>query len=525
MPVPSLPPMTTRQAKRKNQKNPVKFKYTASQMRRADRIDELDERRRGLEDKDRKRKLNKRKRDEQDAKDRALQQKLLKDGKIKVEDTWGKVTASQPRLNSFFIKKTTRQDNSIDQPNGGLETDKENNSNETTPKKEFLAAKSESPKYDSQEDTLVDRSKVQDVAQGEDELTDADLLQLLSPLPAENRSGPTSPATPQRSPADQRPPTSRLTLSLPSRPKTSQSKPVLPSSPQDESPTMAKQKRKLGDASVGTDFDQQTPGKPRIHPRRRLNIHEDATAQTFTLPPPSTEITGDQEAAASFSGNRSPMRSLGPDEVYERSERLTETRIVGNGHTTEVATERASFRRQYTQEQSQNSRHNEQGLDIEADREFLQLAQDQKLEVTPPRYSHQSSPVKDIKQLREYIARTHARVERALTPTPLPQAAAAALDAEDGDMGFGDGGIDDDTLTALPDPSRFPLPSPRAEQTQSSTSFVSMDSDVFFVAEDEATGALQQPGFSTQDALNEALESVEQEAEAAAGEDVEMEDV
>ena len=91
--------MTLKEAKRAYKKEGHVVRYTASQMARADRIDE--KRKKAL-DKERQRIENKRKRDEKEERERKVRQKMLEEGRLKVEDTWGKVTASQPRLNRFF---------------------------------------------------------------------------------------------------------------------------------------------------------------------------------------------------------------------------------------------------------------------------------------------------------------------------------------------------------------------------------------------------------------------------------------
>lgn len=104
MPRPAKPPMTLREAKRAYKKDGG-FRYTASQMARADRQDAREEQRKKAAEKERQRLENKRKRDEKLERERAVRQKMLEEGRITVEDTWGKVTASQPRLNRFFVQR------------------------------------------------------------------------------------------------------------------------------------------------------------------------------------------------------------------------------------------------------------------------------------------------------------------------------------------------------------------------------------------------------------------------------------
>ncbi|KAK5033060.1 hypothetical protein LTR13_007025 [Exophiala sideris] len=102
MPRPAKPPMTLKEAKRAYKKDGVGFQYTASQMARADRQDAQEEKRKKALEKDRQRVESKRKRDEKVERERTIKQKMLDEGRITVEDTWGKVAASQPRLNKFF---------------------------------------------------------------------------------------------------------------------------------------------------------------------------------------------------------------------------------------------------------------------------------------------------------------------------------------------------------------------------------------------------------------------------------------
>ena len=97
--------MTLKEAKRAYKKEGATVRFTASQLARADRIDAKEKQRKKELDKERNRAENKRKREEKDAKDRSVRQKMLEEGRISVEDTWGKVTASQPRLNTFFGRK------------------------------------------------------------------------------------------------------------------------------------------------------------------------------------------------------------------------------------------------------------------------------------------------------------------------------------------------------------------------------------------------------------------------------------
>ena len=160
----AAPPMTTRQAKRQGKKSAGQFRYTASQMRRADRREELEERRRKEQEKERKKKENKRKRDEQDEKERVAKRRLLREGKIAEEDTWGKVSASQPRLNNFFKAPAT-----VKRPRSAPVQ---------------ATHKEVSDGCDSQEETLVDNAVLPRPEPFESKdleyISDQDLLQLVS---------------------------------------------------------------------------------------------------------------------------------------------------------------------------------------------------------------------------------------------------------------------------------------------------------------------------------------------------------
>jgi hypothetical protein len=94
--------MTLKEAKRAHKKDGGPVRYTASQMARADRADAKKAQVKKELEKEKQRAANKRKREEKEERDRRVKQKMLEEGRISVEDTWGKVTASQPRLNKFF---------------------------------------------------------------------------------------------------------------------------------------------------------------------------------------------------------------------------------------------------------------------------------------------------------------------------------------------------------------------------------------------------------------------------------------
>lgn len=100
--------MTLKEAKRAYKKDDTGFRYTPSQMARADRQDAQEEKRRKALEKERTKLDNKRKREEKAERDRAVKRKMLDEGRITIEDTWGKVAASQPRLNKFFARPPTK---------------------------------------------------------------------------------------------------------------------------------------------------------------------------------------------------------------------------------------------------------------------------------------------------------------------------------------------------------------------------------------------------------------------------------
>lgn len=99
--------MTLKEAKRAYKKDNTGFKFTPSQLARADRQDAQEEKRRKALEKQQTRENNKRKREDKAERDRAVKRKMLDEGRIAIEDTWGKVTASQSRLNKFFAQPHT----------------------------------------------------------------------------------------------------------------------------------------------------------------------------------------------------------------------------------------------------------------------------------------------------------------------------------------------------------------------------------------------------------------------------------
>ena len=94
----------SKKAKRAYQKSGPRYTLSASQIRAADRREELANRAKQLAKKEEKKKESKRKREEKEEKEREAKRLQLQEGKLRPEDTWGKVTASQPRLHGFFRK-------------------------------------------------------------------------------------------------------------------------------------------------------------------------------------------------------------------------------------------------------------------------------------------------------------------------------------------------------------------------------------------------------------------------------------
>ena len=133
-------------------------------MRRADRREELEGRRQKEQERERKKKESKRKREEQEEKERDAKRRLLREGKIAEEDTWGKVTASQPRLNNFFKAPTI-----VKRPRSAPVQ---------------ATHKETSDGCDSQEETLVDNAPLPRPEPLEEKdleyISDQDLLQLVS---------------------------------------------------------------------------------------------------------------------------------------------------------------------------------------------------------------------------------------------------------------------------------------------------------------------------------------------------------
>jgi hypothetical protein len=96
------PPQTSKKARRAYLKSNKHFEFTSTQQRASERRLELDKRARTLQAKEQRKKDTKRKREEKEASEREERRKRVQSGKAPLETLWGKVRASQPRLNAFF---------------------------------------------------------------------------------------------------------------------------------------------------------------------------------------------------------------------------------------------------------------------------------------------------------------------------------------------------------------------------------------------------------------------------------------
>lgn len=76
--------------------------FTPAQIRQIEREQAQLEKARERQEKERKRKIARRKKEEKETKEREERRRLVREGKLKEEDVWGKCAASQQRLNAFF---------------------------------------------------------------------------------------------------------------------------------------------------------------------------------------------------------------------------------------------------------------------------------------------------------------------------------------------------------------------------------------------------------------------------------------
>ncbi|KAL9615877.1 MAG: hypothetical protein Q9160_009186 [Pyrenula sp. 1 TL-2023] len=77
-------------------------RFTPAQIRQIEREEAQKKQARESEERERKRKLARKRKEEKEAKEREERRKLVQEGKLTEEDTWGKCAASQQRLNTFF---------------------------------------------------------------------------------------------------------------------------------------------------------------------------------------------------------------------------------------------------------------------------------------------------------------------------------------------------------------------------------------------------------------------------------------
>ena len=305
MPVIPLPPMTSRQAKKLNKKTAGQYRYTASQMRRADRREELENRRKRQEEKESKKALNKRKREEQGEKERSVKRRMLQEGKISEEDTWGKVTASQPRLNNFFKHPTAAVTRSQAVAARKLRVSAGAGD---APVEDAANKENEFGPPDSQEETLVNQATVviqQPTDLGE-EFSDIDLLKFMSSQP--HLSQPTPPDSMNKTPRTR------------SRTRTTVSKVGI------MSPSIIKRKR-----SPSPDLaDDQENVFPDNKSEAELRVAEDDSAEYPSY------VTPDLEAmAGSFSSPSKSLRSV----LSEMSVAKVNTRAQEKPDTTTAAPE------------------------------------------------------------------------------------------------------------------------------------------------------------------------------------------
>jgi hypothetical protein len=113
------PPQTSKKARRAYLKSNKHFEFTSTQQRASERRLELDKRAKTFQAKEQRKKDAKRKREKKEASEREEKRKRVKSGKAPLESLWGKVRASQPRLNAVFANP-----NAINKgPNSQLESE------------------------------------------------------------------------------------------------------------------------------------------------------------------------------------------------------------------------------------------------------------------------------------------------------------------------------------------------------------------------------------------------------------------
>ena len=109
------PPQTSKQARKAYLKSTKHFEYTATQKRVSERRLELDKRAKALQAKEQRKQDKKRKHEEKEDAERDAKRKRIESGKAPREILWGKVRASQPRLNAFFAQPKVVDEEADDQ--------------------------------------------------------------------------------------------------------------------------------------------------------------------------------------------------------------------------------------------------------------------------------------------------------------------------------------------------------------------------------------------------------------------------
>lgn len=119
---------TTKEAKKRRKTAVAQWVPTTGEINAADLWNKQEEKIKRDKEREERKKKTAARQAEKDAKAKELQDELLRKGKISVEDTWGKVSASQNRLSKFFgppsaLKQPTKQSTEFVQNNEAQETD------------------------------------------------------------------------------------------------------------------------------------------------------------------------------------------------------------------------------------------------------------------------------------------------------------------------------------------------------------------------------------------------------------------
>ena len=108
----ALPPQTTKKARRDYLKSSKLYQFSSSQLRAAERREELEKRAEKCRANEERKKDKKRKREEKEESEREAKHRALAEGKVPTESFWGKVRNSQRRLNVFFAGPQKAQEES-----------------------------------------------------------------------------------------------------------------------------------------------------------------------------------------------------------------------------------------------------------------------------------------------------------------------------------------------------------------------------------------------------------------------------